>query len=157
MPAMLKVDKLIRESPFMGAAAIDGGAVYANASYTYLLSFVGSVRLFSVWPRTWIFGYAFADFFLSLCPCSSSWRRCAFTRLDTRWEFARPSHAAITRLRASSYVICGATRCRVRTAPVWVAQDASSLIRVSTYACSRPPSSASRPRAWGSRRGRTSL
>ena len=44
MPAMLKVDKLIKESPFMGMAAADGGVTYANASYQYLLSFVGSVR-----------------------------------------------------------------------------------------------------------------
>ena len=44
MPAMLRVDKLIGESPFMGMAATHGGTAYASATYEYLLSFVGSVR-----------------------------------------------------------------------------------------------------------------
>jgi len=45
VPPMLKVDKLIAESPFMGTAA--DLATYMGASssgYQYLLSFVGSVR-----------------------------------------------------------------------------------------------------------------
>ena len=47
VPPMLKVDKLIAESPFMGALDSTHGAAYAAASstgYKYLLSFVGSVR-----------------------------------------------------------------------------------------------------------------
>jgi hypothetical protein len=47
VPPMLKVDKLIADSPFMGAAATHGGALYGNASangHRFLLSFVGSVR-----------------------------------------------------------------------------------------------------------------
>ena len=47
VPPMLKVDKLISESPFMGAIDTLGGATYEQASsegYKYLLSFVGSVR-----------------------------------------------------------------------------------------------------------------
>ena len=48
VPPMLKVDKLIAESPFMGALdASHGAQSYLSASssgYKYLLSFVGSVR-----------------------------------------------------------------------------------------------------------------
>ncbi len=44
VPPMLKVDKLIGESPYLGAASGPQRPVPPTARFTYLLSFVGSVR-----------------------------------------------------------------------------------------------------------------
>ena len=45
VPPMLKVDKLLGESPFMGAPdALPAYAAASSATFSYLLSFVGSVR-----------------------------------------------------------------------------------------------------------------
>ena len=100
VPPMLKVDKLLGESPFLNgdwlgrAAASAGGGVSARLQ-------PGEVLNASRRGATSI--------------CSPSSGRCASTRRATRWACGSRSSASTTRLPASSSATCAATRRRAST------------------------------------------